>query len=451
MQKKNDIPCRIFIVEDDPLMKRLIRHVMELDPEHEVFIFDTGKDCLDNLHLNPHLISLDYKLPDMDGLEVLRNIKKHNPAIHVIVLSGQQEIEIAVKMLKEGASDYITKETSVKERLANSVKLLKRNLDLEKQVDELQQELSVKYSSKEIVGLSKPIQDVIELTQKAAKSNITVSITGETGTGKEVIAKSIHYHSNRNKNNFVAINMAAIPSELLESELFGHEKGAFTGALSGKIGKFELANGGTLFLDEISEMDLFLQAKILRALQEKEITRVGGTKTIKFDARIITATHRNLADLVKEGKFRQDLYYRLLGLSIEIAPLRKRGTDIILLANHFLRLYSNENKTPLQSLSQKTKDALLNYYFPGNVRELKSIIDLACVLADGGQIKREHLQFQAEELFTNPIVQEMPIKDYTEKVVDYCLKKYDNNVNAVAEKLGISKSTVYKISNSMKK
>ena len=323
-------------MEDDPVYSRLVKYVMELNPDHELHLFSSGEECIQNLPLNPAIISLDYSLPDMDGESVLKRILDYNKDIGVIILSGQKDISIAVQLLRSGAYDYIVKDEDTKERLRHTIERLKANISLKREVEELKDELVDKYVfTKNIIGNSKPIQKVFKLVEKAIRTNISVSIEGETGSGKEVIARSIHYNSDRRKGAFIAVNVSAIPRDLLESELFGHEKGAFTGAITRKAGKFELADKGTLFLDEIGEMDISIQAKLLRALQEREITRVGGNDTIKFDTRVITATHRNLADEVKNGNFREDLYYRLLGLPIQVPPLRERGNDIILLMRFF--------------------------------------------------------------------------------------------------------------------
>ncbi|MEO6305537.1 MAG: sigma-54 dependent transcriptional regulator, partial [Bacteroidia bacterium] len=272
-----------------------------------------------------------------------------------------------------------------------------------------------------------------------------ISITGETGTGKEVIAKAIHFNCERKKQPFVAVNMAAIPAELVESELFGYEKGAFTGAQSRKIGKFEEANGGTIFLDEIAELDLNLQSKILRVLQEREIVRVGGNERIKFDARLITASHKNLLEEVKKGNFREDLFYRIIGLPIELPPLRNRGNDVLILARHFSEEFAKENKTKVLRFSNSAKDHLLKYNYPGNVRELKSVIDLACVMCDNTEITETDIVFntiKSDQLFT---IEEKTLKDYTADIISFFLKKYDQNVVEVAKKLDIGKSTIYNL------
>ena len=239
--------------------------------------------------------------------------------------------------------------------------------------------------------------------------------------------------------------MAAIPKELIESELFGYEKGAFTGAAGTKEGKFELANKGTLFLDEIGDLDLALQAKLLRAIQEQEITRIGGNKTIRFDARIITATHKNLFEEVQKGNFREDLYYRILGLSIDLPPLRNRGKDILVLAQYFLRNYAKKHRTVVKKLSRTVKDKLISHDFPGNVRELRSIIELAIVLCDGDQIKLEHLQLRSKNKNFNLIEGELTMRAYSKKIVKHFLRKYNNDVTLVSRKLDIGRSTIYKM------
>ena len=281
--------------------------------------------------------------------------------------------------------------------------------------------------------------------EKAAKTNINVSITGETGTGKELVAKAIHYNSERKKKPFVAVNMAAIPTELIESELFGHEKGAFTGALNRKPGKFEEANKGTIFLDEIAEMDLSLQSKLLRVLQERELVRIGGNETVKLDVRIIVATHRNLAEEVKKGNFREDLYYRVMGLPVELPALRERGADILLLAKYFLDEFCKENKLPQQTINADAKEKLMAYNFPGNIRELKAIMELAAVMSNGSEVKSADITFNSTKGSDFFLAEEKTLREYTNHIISHYLKKYDNNVLYVADKLDIGKSTIYKM------
>ena len=439
-------PTCIFVVEDDPMYQRMVKYVMELNPDHQVHVFATGQECIQSLHLNPSIVSLDYSLPDMTGEEVLKKIKDFNSDISVLILSSQQDVSTAVKLLREGAYDYITKDSETNDRLLHTINRVKQQNKLKAEVSSLKEELQVSYKvDKSIIGDSKPMQNVFSLLEKAVKTNITISITGETGTGKEVVAKSIHYNSSRKKEPFVAVNMSAIPKELLESELFGHEKGAFTGANTRKRGMFEIADKGTLFLDEIGEMDINLQAKLLRALQEREIHRVGAEKPIPFDARVIVATHRNLQDEVSEGNFREDLYYRLLGLPIELPPLRDRGNDIILLANFFLKSFIKKNDLPQLKISKEAKNKLLSYSFPGNVRELKAIIDLAAVLTNEDEITDNDIRFNSPKKGANFLANEMTIEQYKKIIVTHFLEKYNDDIDKVAEKLDIGKSTIYRM------
>ncbi len=445
MKKKNQ-SIKVFVVEDDPMYRRMVTYIMELNPDHEVHSFETGKACINHLHLKPSIISLDYTLPDMTGEDVLRKIKSYNKDIGVIILSGQQDISTAVKLLKQGAFDYITKDDETKERLLNSINHIKKQISLQSEVETLKEELQTQYSfGKNLYGNSKSMQRVYKLIEKSVKTNISVSVTGETGTGKEVVAKTIHYNSDRQKQPFVAVNMSAIPKELLESELFGYEKGAFTGANTRKIGMFEMANKGTLFLDEIAEMEINLQAKLLRALQEREVTRLGGGKPIKFDARIIVATHKDLGEEVNRGNFREDLYYRLLGLPIELPPLRDRGNDIILLAKLFLDNFAKTNKMGKMDISKTAKAKLLDYSYPGNVRELKAVIELASVMANSSTIEPEDIRFNSPRKTEAFLTDETTLKEYTRKIIYHFLKKYDDNVLLVAKKLDIGKSTIYRV------
>ncbi len=441
-------PSRIFVVENDPNYQRMVKYIMEMNPDHEVYVFPTGTECIKNLYLKPSIISLEHSLPDMSGNELLKEIKAFDKDISVIVLSAQNDIAIAVQLLKEGASDYITKDKDAKERLMNTLLLLKDNRHLKKELALLKKELETQYEfSKTIIGNSKSMKTVFTLLEKAVKTNITVSITGETGTGKEVVAKSIHHNSLHKKGTFVAINMSAIPKELLESELFGYEKGAFTGANTKKIGKLELAHHGTLFLDEIGEMDINMQAKLLRCIQEREIVRIGGNKPIKFNARIIVATHRDLAEEVSKGNFREDLYYRLLGLPIKLPPLRERGNDIILLARHFLMEFSRRNGLSKVNFTRKAKDKLLAYSYPGNVRELRASVELSAVMAIGNMVDAEDIRFNSPKRTLNFLTEEMTLKKYNYKIVRHFLERHNNDVLLVAKKLDIGKSTIYRMLN----
>ena len=439
-------PYKIFIVEDDPWYGEILEYHLSLNPDYFITRFNTGKECLANMYLQPDLVTIDFSLPDFTGDILFQKIKEINNEVPVIVISGQEEISIAVKMLKMGARDYLVKDENTKDILWNTVIKVRETGNLKKEVANLREELAQKFSfDKSIKGQSPALNNIFRLMEKATKTNINVSVTGETGTGKEVVAKGIHYNSDRKKKPFVAVNMAAIPKELIESELFGHEKGAFTGALARKAGKFEEANGGTIFLDEIAEMDLSMQSKILRVLQEREIIRVGGNEKVKLDVRLIIATHKNLSEEVKKGNFREDLYYRIIGLPIELPPLRERGNDILVLARHFADEFARENKFDTIAISQEAKEKLMRYNYPGNVRELKAIIDLAVVMSDGKEITADDISYNSgrgDEAFTS---EEKTLRQYTCDIIKYYLKKYDEDVLAVASKLDIGKSTIYKM------
>lgn len=314
-----------------------------------------------------------------------------------------------------------------------------------KEIVQLKKEISEKYEfEKSIIGSSTSIKKVFDLIEKAVKTNISVSISGETGTGKELVAKAIHYNSKRKNKPFVAVNITAIPRDLIESELFGHEKGSFTGAITRRIGKFEEADGGTIFLDEIGEMDLNLQTKLLRVLQEREVTRVGGNQVLKLDVRIIAATHRDLSLEVKEGQFREDLYYRLLGLPIHLPPLRDRGNDVIIIAKHFLDQFSKENQLPKFKITPEAQEKLMQHHYPGNVRELKSIIDLAAVMADGQDLRPQDITFTNTRGLDSFLNQELKMEEYMYRIIRHFLNKYDNDVLEVARRLDIGKSSIYR-------
>lgn len=438
-------PVKIFVVEDDQAYTKFIKYVLGLNPDYEVEFYTTGKDCISNLHKNPSVITLDYSLPDMAGQQVLEEIKRHDPNIIVIIVSAQEKIGTAVELLKSGAFDYITKDQDTKDRLLNSINNARNKHSLIREIDHLKREISEKYEfEKSIVGTSSAIKKTFALLEKAVKSTISVSITGETGTGKELISKAIHYNSKRKNKPFIAVNIAAIPSELIESELFGHEKGAFTGAMTRRIGKFEEADGGTIFLDEIGEMEPSLQAKLLRVLQEREVTRIGSNQVIKLDVRIITATHRDLAEEVKAGRFREDLYYRLLGLPVHLPPLRERGSDILLIAKHFLDQFSKENQMPKFRISESAQKKMLEYPFPGNIRELKSIMDLAAVMAEGNEIRDQDITFNSTSRTESILYQEMTMQNYMYRIIRHFLNRYDNNVLEVAKRLDIGKSSLYR-------
>jgi len=444
-------PINIFVVEDDAVYSAVLAHFLSLNPDYQVKKFGSAKDAMSCMHEKPDIVTLDYSLPDATGDQLLKQIREVSPDTKVIMISGQEDIRVAIDLFKKGAHDYIVKDGDTQEKLWMAIQNLRENIELKQELESLQKEVEKKYNfQKIIIGNSPAIKKVFNMMEKAANSNITVSISGETGTGKELVAKSIHFNSDRKKFPFVPINVAAIPGELLESELFGHEKGSFTGAVSRRLGKFEEANKGTLFLDEIGEMDINMQAKLLRALQEREITRIGSNEIIKINARIIVATHRNLLEEVKRGKFREDLYYRLLGLPVALPPLRERDNDIILIARNFIDLYCNENQSHKKGLSVEAKKKLMQYAYPGNIRELKSIIDLACVLCDEDEITEEHLQLSTYNNNNTSgnfsIAQnDITLKDFNIRLIQHLLDNNDYDVVEVAKKLDIGKSTIYRM------
>jgi two-component system, NtrC family, response regulator AtoC len=441
-----DKPFKIFVVEDSEWYNRLLVHTLSLDPGNEVKSFFNGKDFLNSLFESPDIVTLDYRLPDITGLEILKRIKEENPDVQVILISEQEDIDTVVNLLKMGAYDYITKSDDLRDKLMNTVKNIRNGIGLKREISTLRKEIQKKYSfHQSIIGESQPIKVVYELIDKALGTNITVVVSGETGTGKELVAKAIHYNSRRKDKAFVTVNVAAIPSELIESELFGHEKGAFTGASSRRIGRFEEADGGTIFLDEIGEMELSLQAKLLRVLQEKEIVRIGSNKPVKTDCRIVVATNKNLKEEVKKGKFREDLYYRLLGLPIELPPLRDRGNDILILARHFIGVFCKENDIPIRKLTVPSQKKLMGYNFPGNVRELKSIIELAITLSETEEIEPSDLIVDSDDPLSVVANDLLTLREYDLKIIKATLKKNNDDIKLTAEKLDIGISTIYRM------
>ncbi len=439
-------PVKIFVVEDNEWYNKLLVYTLSLNPDYEVKSFFTASDFLKCLDESPDIVTLDYRLPDATGLEVLKQIRKENDQIQVILISEQEDIGMVVTLLKMGAYDYITKSEDIKERLLNTVQNLTKGISLKKEISTLRKEVQNKYSfSNSIIGDSEPVKAVQELIRKSLETNITVIISGETGTGKELVAKAIHYNSKRRDKPFVAVNVPAIPSELIESELFGHEKGAFTGAAFRRTGRFEEADGGTLFLDEIGEMDIYLQTKLLRVLQEKEIVRVGSNKPVKTDCRIIAATNKILKEEVRKGRFREDLYYRLLGLPIEMPPLRERGSDILLLARHFIDSFCRENNLPVKRLTPEAQRKLLNYFYPGNVRELKSMIELAVTLSVSDNIDAGDFTITEGENAYGTADDEMTMRQHEMRIIRSVLKKYNNDISLTAKKLDIGVSTIYRM------
>lgn len=437
---------KVFVVEDNDWFNKMIVHSLSQNPDINVKGFFNGADLLKSLHEGPDVITLDYKLPDTTGDLLLKKIKETNPQTEVIIISEQNDIEVAVELLKQGAYDYLVKSPDMHSRLFNNVNKLLQKSNLEDRIEYLQKEVETKFNfSSSIIGQSKPILELFSLLQKASSSNINVSITGETGTGKELVAKAIHYNSDRKNKPFVAVNMAAIPRELVESELFGHEKGAFTGAIEKRKGKFAEANGGTIFLDEIAEMDPSMQTKLLRVLQEREVTPVGSNTPIKIDCKLIIATHQDLKKLVEEKKFREDLFFRIMGLKINLPPLRDRGHDVLLIAKKHIEEFCKSNQMPNKILSEKACQKLLAYPFPGNVRELKTVIEVAVVMADTHEIEDHHIMFQHSDLISQITTDELTLREYTYKIIRILLSKYNDDIPRVSRVLDISPATIYRV------
>ena len=439
------LPFKIFVVEDNEWYGKLLEHHLGQNPSHSVQRFTTAKACLEHLSEQPDFITLDYSLPDAKGEQLLSQIRGCLPGTEVLVISGQEDVSTAVTMLRQGAYDYLVKDENTLARLWNIVGKVQQQASLRRENTLLHQQIGVRYGAAQaLLGEHASMPQVRTLITKAARTTITVSVSGETGTGKELVAKAIHFQSDLAGQPFVAVNMAAVPRELVESELFGHEKGAFTGAVARRVGRLEEANGGTLFLDEIADLDLSLQAKLLRVLQEREATRVGGNKAVAFDVRLVVATHRDLLNEVQAGRFREDLYYRLLGLPIMLPPLRQRGHDTLLLAEVFVRDFCHLNNLPLRYFSESARKRLLEHPFPGNVRELKAVVELATVLADGEQILGDDLPLRAGRALvgTGSL---LSLREQTTTIVQQCLDEMNGDVLAVAGRLRVGKSTIYRM------
>ncbi|GAA0893983.1 hypothetical protein GCM10009122_36630 [Fulvivirga kasyanovii] len=384
---------KTFVVDDDPVYAMMIGETLKKHELLEFEFFTNAEDCLANLHQRPDIITIDFHLPDANGLELLERIRKFDSGIYTVLISGQKQLEVVVEAYKQGATSYLIKNEDALVELDNTVKNLISAISLEREVESLREQVFEKNKYSNILGSSPAIMKMLKMVQKVESKNILVMITGESGTGKELFASAIHYNSPRKKKPFVTVNMGAIPHDLVESELFGHEKGAFTGATSKRIGRFEEAHQGTIFLDEIGEIDMDMQKKLLRVLQEQEVVRLGSNKAIKLDVRVIAATNKDLVKEVKEGRFREDLFYRLQGFLLQLPPLRERGDDVIILAKAFLRDFLVQNKMDDMRISRGAMEQLMKHSWPGNVRELKSIIERAALMAEGDEIQEEDLIF----------------------------------------------------------
>lgn len=387
---------KILIAEDEKTQRDLLEGFLK----KEGFSVDSvanGKEALQKLEGNFFDIALiDYKMPEMDGLQTLKEIRTFYPDLPVVMMTAYGTVETAVASMKEGALDYLTKPIDLEELLIIFQKVVERS-NLIKENRELRARLQERYTFNSIIYGSPKMEEVMGLVARVAPSQATALIRGESGTGKELIANAIHYASPRSGRPLVKVSCSAIPETLLESELFGHEKGAFTGATQSRVGRFEEADGGTLFLDEIGDLSPTIQVKLLRLLQEKEFQRLGSNLTLKTDVRVIAATHRNLEEAIKQGHFREDLYYRLNVISIQLPPLRERREDIPLLLDHFLKKYSKENHKSISDISKEARALLLRYSYPGNVRELENLIERAVVLCRGEVITTQDLPFHLQE------------------------------------------------------
>jgi len=381
----------VLIVDDEVGTRESIKMILKLD--YEVLLAKNAEEAfLQIKEHSPDVILLDIILPDIDGLRVLEKIKAGDPDAIVIMITATKTVKTAVEAMKLGAYDYVTKPFDIDElRL-----IISRSLStqaLEKEVKYLRKEIGKSYGPGNIIAKSKVMESIFTVVRQIADSKSTVLIMGESGTGKELVSRAIHYGSNRKNFPFVTINCAAIPETLIESELFGHERGAFTNAIEKKLGRFEIAHRGTLFLDEIGELSLSTQAKILRFLEEKEFNRVGGSKTIKVDVRLITATNRDLKQLLKKGAFREDLYYRINVVPIVIPPLRERKEDIPMLLDHFMKKFNTENNKKVKGVSKEALELMMNYEWPGNVRELENLIERVIALTANEYIQPNELPF----------------------------------------------------------
>lgn len=381
----------VLIVDDEVGTRESLRMILKND--YEVLLAKNAEEAFQVVKEHtPDVILLDIILPDLDGLKVLERIKQKDPDIIIIMITATRTVKTAVEAMKLGAYDYVTKPFDTDE-LSLIIHRALSTQALEKEVKYLREEVDKGFSFEHIIGKSKAMNEIFKMVRQIADSKSTVLIMGESGTGKELISRSIHFSSNRRNYPFITINCAAIPETLIESELFGHEKGAFTNAIERKLGRFEIAQQGTLFLDEIGELSLTTQAKILRFLEEKEFNRVGGSKTIKVDVRLITATNKDLSQQIKKGSFREDLYYRINVVPIIIPPLRERKEDIPLLIDHFVRKFNKENNKNVKGISKEGLDLMMNYDWPGNVRELENLIERVIALTTNEYIQANELPF----------------------------------------------------------
>ncbi len=444
----------VFIVDDEQAISKLLSYWIKDKWKYDVEIFSNGEDVLKKLHLKPDIVLLDIMLPGLDGLETLKRIKQLDPDLPVIMLSAQGSIEVAVESLRLGAFDYFAKPIDL-QKLEPALRNAIKNYDLIKEVQNLKDEIKKEYSFDNIISADSKMQEVFKLVTKVLNNDITVLIYGESGTGKELIARAIHYNGRRKDKPFVVVNCASIPRELLESELFGHEKGSFTGAHQRKLGKFEIANGGTIFLDEVGELEMLLQAKLLRVIQEREFERVGGTELIKTDVRIISATNRDLKQAVESKQFREDLFYRLNSFPIFIPPLRHRKGDILVLAQHFLENFNKKLNKTIKGFSKRGLKLIYEYPWPGNIREMENTIERCMIISDREIIDIEDLPAHLRETdtlinidYAGPLFSDdtiIPFEKLKEEAIRHALNVTKGNIVEAAKKLQLGRATIYRL------
>jgi len=440
---------KILLVDDEPHVPELLSVALE-DEGYGILLANNGKEALTQLKKEqPQVVLLDIRMPDMDGVEVLRQIKEINKATSVIMMTAYGAMETVLEVMKLGAYDYLTKPLDLKKVNV----LIRRALEAQKlaqEVTSLKSKVEEKYKLENIVGKHPRMFEVYKMIGRVMDNKATVLILGETGTGKEVVARAIHFNGVLKGGPFIAIDCASLPQDLLESELFGHEKGAFTGAVAQKMGKFELADKGTLFLDEIGNLTGATQVKLLRFLQERKIERVGGTKPIELDVRIIAATNLDLEKAVQEGSFREDLYYRLNVVTMPLPPLRERRDDIPLLVKHFLQKFKSESKGKVKHVPPETMGLLMRYHWPGNVRELENIIERAIVIGKTDAILVEDLPSRIQkgasesglEISPGKIPFEQRVEHFEKKLIIDALEKANWVQTKAAELLGTSRSII---------
>ncbi|PHR28726.1 MAG: hypothetical protein COA36_05350 [Desulfotalea sp.] len=443
----------LLLVEDEARMREVIKMLLS-DMELNIFEACDGEEAINTFTSETiHLVITDLKLPKIGGMEVLKHIKNAKPEVPVIVITAFGSIDNAVEAIHEGAFDYVTKPFT-ENKLRSTIKKAQQISRLTSEVKYLRREIEGKYTFNNIVGDSYEICEILRLAGEVSHRDTTVLITGESGTGKELLSRATHLNSPRCKRPFLPVNCAAIPSALLEAELFGHEKGAFTGAHQQKKGKFELASGGTLFLDEIGDMELDVQSKFLRVLESKTFERLGGNKTIKADVRIITATNKDLEKMVMEKTFREDLYYRINVFPIRIPPLRERRDDIPLLSQHFIAEFSNAFGRRPPTMTEKVMDMLYNHPWKGNIRELRNVLERAMILTKGDKITAQHVILHESqgrplaELNLTQVVEllmrdhRIGLEDLEKTYIQYAMEVASNNVSRAARLLGLSRATL---------